>query len=465
MEENKRGGSFAQTAADSVLIQNGRVVDPAQDLDAVCNVYIKEGKISALTSETPNADMIIDAAGKIVCPGFIDIHMHEDLYDEASDSILASMSTSALKMGVTLDVGGNCGDNAFDPSRYLDITDRDRAPVNIGLLVGHTWLRNLRTRHDKYKPVDQIAVRQMAEDCQKHLDNGCLGLSFGLKYIPGTAWDEIITLSKLCHPADKLVASHVRADVDGVFDACGELARTGCEADVKVQFSHIGSMGGYGQMPRLLEQIHNCRAEGVRMTCDCYPYNAFSTGIGETTYDDGFLESYQSDYDSILIVNGKYAGRRCTKAIFDELRREAPDTGTVGYFMKGGDVAMALASDFVMIGSDGVRNDGMGHPRASGTFARFISDYIRTGKVSLSEGVRKMSTMAAQLLGLPRKGNLLPGSDADITIFTLDEVEDLAAYKNGQIPPKGFDYVLIGGKIALQDGQVLNGRLGRSVRR
>ncbi|MCI8610216.1 MAG: amidohydrolase family protein [Firmicutes bacterium] len=451
--------------ANTLLIQNGRVVDPIQGLDAVCNVYIEDGKISAITAETPNADVVIDAAGKIVSPGFIDIHMHEDLYDEKNDRILTSMSTSALKMGVTLDIAGNCGDNFYDPSLFLDITDRDGAPVNIGLLVGHTWLRNLGQRHDKYKPIDQAAIEQMAKVCQTHLDNGCLGVSFGVKYIPGTTWEEITALSKLCRPKDKLVASHVRADVDGVFDACQELARMGREAHVKVEFSHIGSMGGYGQMEKLLEQIDGYRREGIQMTCDCYPYNAFSTGIGETTYDDGFLESYQSDYDSILIVNGKYAGQRCTKAIFDELRREAPDTGTVGYFMKAEDVAMALTRDFVMIGSDGVRNDGMGHPRASGSFARFISDYIRTSKVSLSEGVRKMSTMAAQLLNLPYKGNLLVGSDADITIFTLDEVEDLATYENGQIPPKGFDYVLIGGEIALKDGQVVNGHLGRSVRR
>ena len=448
-----------------VLIKNGHVVDPKQNIDTNMNIYVEDGRIAAITSQEPEADEIIDASDKIVCPGFIDIHMHEDLYDEAEDSIKMSMSRSALHMGVTLDVGGNCGDNVYDPSRYLDIADRDGAPVNIGLMAGHTFLRNRHGIHDKYRPVDTDYLKTMVGECRDLLESGCLGISFGLKYVPGTTWQEIISLCRLCAKDDKLVAAHVRADVDGVFDAAQELAMMGKKADVKVQFSHIGSMGGYGQMKELLKQIGEYRSQGIDMLCDCYPYNAFSTGIGETTYDEGFLESYQSDYDSILIVNGKYAGQRCTKSIFDELRKEAPDTATVGYFMKPEDVSTALMSPLVMVASDGIRADGMGHPRASGTFARFISDYIRTGKISLAEGIRKMTTMPAERLNLTGKGNLMPGSDADIVIFDLAKVEDMADYENGQIPPKGFSFVIIGGEIALKDDTIVNERLGRSVRR
>ena len=448
-----------------VLIKNGHVVDPKQNIDGNMNVYVEDGRISAITPQEPEADEIIDASGKIVCPGFIDIHMHEDIYDAASDSIQKSMSKSALHMGVTLDVGGNCGDNVYDPVSYLELADRDGVPVNIGLLAGHTYLRNRHGKRDKYKPVDETCLKTMVNECRMFLEKGCLGISFGLKYVPGTTWKEILSLCRLCTKDDKLVAAHVRADVDGVFDAACELAKMGKEADVKVQFSHIGSMGGYGQMRQLLQCIEEYGTHGVDMLCDCYPYNAFSTGIGETTYDDGFLQSYQSDYDSILIVNGKYAGRRCNKKIFEELRREAPGTATVGYFMKPEDVETALVSPLVMVASDGIRADGMGHPRASGTFARFISDYIRTGKVSLIEGIRKMTTMPADRLNLTKKGNLMTGSDADIVIFDLDQVEDMADYENGQIPPKGFSRVLIGGETALKDDTIINDRLGRSVRR
>ena len=448
-----------------VLIKNGHIVDPKQNFDQVMNLYIENGKIVNLTEEEPDADLVIDAAGKIVCPGFIDIHMHEDEYDAQTDTIETGMAESALRMGVTLDIGGNCGTNNYDPVRYLDLADRDGAPVNIGLMVGHTWLRNLDGKRDKYKPVSSEAIAEMEGTARDCLEKGCLGISFGVKYVPGTTWDEILTLIRLCQKDDKLVSSHVRMDVDGVFDAADELARMGQEGRVRVQFSHIGSMGGYGQMKQLLSNIEGYRAMGIDMLCDCYPYEAFSTSIGATTYDDGFLESYQSDYDSILIVNGKYAGQRCTKEIFDELRREAPETGTVGYFMKKADVEMALLSPIVMIGSDGVRMEGKGHPRASGSFAKFIREYLATDRLSLLEGVRKMSSMAADRLCLPQKGNFLPGSDADVVIFDLNRVTDRATFEDGQSPSEGFDWVLIGGRVALQNDRIINNRLGRSVRR
>lgn len=448
-----------------VFIKNGRIVDPKQNIDEIMNLYIEGGKIAALTAEELEADLVINAAGKVVCPGFIDIHMHEDEVDSATGAIRTSMAESALHMGVTLDIGGNCGDNVCDPIRFLDRTDQVGAPVNIGLLVGHTYLRNEDGTRDKYKPVSPSDIRKMESRARGCLEKGCLGVSFGVKYVPGTTWDEILTLVQLCQKDDKLVASHVRMDVDGVFDAADELAKMGQEGRVKVQFSHIGSMGGYGQMKQLLSNIEGYRAMGIDMRCDCYPYEAFSTSIGATTYDDGFLESYQSDYDSILIVNGKYAGQRCTKEMFDELRAEAPDTGTVGYFMKKEDVEMALLSPLVMIGSDGVRMEGKGHPRASGSFAKFIREYLASGRLSLLEGVNKMSTMAAERLNLSRKGNFLPGSDADIVIFDLDRVTDRATFEDGQIPSEGFDWVLIGGEVALHNDEIVNNRLGRSVRR
>lgn len=449
---------------ETILIKNGHVVDPAQGIDGPMNVLIQNGKIADVTAGLPQADRVLDAAGKIVCPGFIDIHMHEDVYDPATDSIRYDIALSALRMGVTLDVGGNCGDNEYPPDRYLDLLDRDGAPTNMALLAGHTTMRNMDGVKDKYKPVDEATVRAMVKTCEKYLDAGCLGVSFGAKYVPGAGLEELLPLVRLCRKDDKLAASHVRQDVDGVFDAAAELAAMGREG-VKVQFSHIGSMGGYGQMARLLEDIQGYRAAGVDMLCDCYPYDAFSTDIGETTYDEGFLDRYQAGYDSILLLNGKYAGRRCTEAIFREVRRTEPHTGTVGYFMRPEEVSLALMSPLVMLGSDSNRTDGRGHPRASGAFAKFIREYIASGRLSLTEGVKKMSAMAAERLCLPHKGNLRPGSDADITVFDLARVTDRATYDDGQIPAEGFAWVLIGGQIALENDEIVNARLGRAVRR
>ncbi len=450
---------------DSILIKNGHVVDPAQGLDENINVFIRGGKIECLTHEEPAAELVIDAFGKIVCPGFIDIHMHEDIYNAENGTFEKSMAESALRMGVTLQVGGNCGLNVYEPAEYLDAADRIGFPVNIGLMAGHTFLRDLHAKCSKYESAEESEIKLMVKHAESLLERGCLGISFGVKYIPGTTWEEIISLVKLCRRNDKLVSAHVRQDVDGVFDAALELAEMGREGGVKVQFSHVGSMGGYGQMEKLLKDIDGYRKSGIDMMCDCYPYDAFSTFIGETTYDDGFLERYQAGYDSILIVNGKYAGKRCDRNIFEELRKTAPDTATVGYFMRDSEVELALKAPFVMLGSDGVRQDGKGHPRASGAFARFIKKYVATGKVGLSCGIGKMTSMAAERLNVTKKGNLRTGSDADVVIFDLDKVCDKATYEDGQIPSVGFDYVIIGGDVAVKNDIIVNDKLGRAVRR
>ena len=456
-----------------VLIWGGTVVDPSQGLECLADVVCEDGKVSRImmkpSEENRDAlkkesDLLIDATGKIVSPGFIDIHMHEDPYDEETDSIRQNISKCMLRMGVTTAVGGNCGSNNAAPDHYLDVVDRDGHAVNLALMAGHTFLRNQCSDVGKYDSVDDETIQAMARLGKQYLDAGCLGISFGVKYIPGTRWEEIITLAKLCKKGNKVVSSHVRNDVDRVFDACAELAEIGREAGVKVQFSHIGSMGGYGQMECLLAQIEGYRAEGIDLMCDCYPYDAFSTEIGATTYDAENFAEYKSDYSHILMCDGPYAGQRCTKEIFDEMRATRPDTMTVGYFMRQSDVDMALSAPYVMLGSDGILVEDQGHPRAAGAFPRFLRQYASSGKLTLSDAIAKVTTMAAKRLQFEKKGSLKPGFDADIVVFDLSRVEDRATYTQPVLPPEGIDWVLIGGRVAVQNGELIRDDLGRSVR-
>ena len=457
----------------TVLIYGGTLVDPSQNLECIADVFCKDGKVAEIAINPSQekreawekeSDLVIDATGKIVCPGFIDIHMHEDPYDEETDTILQNISRCMVRMGVTTAVGGNCGSNNAAPDHYLDVVDRDGYAVNLALMAGHTFLRHRCSDVSKYDSVDDETIEAMAEMGKRYLNAGCIGISFGVKYIPGTRWEEIVALAKLCRSGDKVVSSHVRNDVDGVFDACRELADIGREAGVKVQFSHIGSMGGYGQMERLLAQIEGYRAEGIDLMCDCYPYDAFSTEIGATTYDAENFAAYQSDYSHILLCDGPYAGQRCTKDIFDEMRANRPDTMTVGYFMRQEEVDMALAAPYVMLGSDGILVGDQGHPRAAGAFPRFLRQYAASGKMSLSDAIAKVTTMAAQRLQLDQKGSLKPGCDADIVVFDLNKVEDRATYTQAVLPPEGIDWVLIGGEAAVKEGQLVCDTLGRSVR-
>ncbi len=457
----------------TVLIYGGTVVDPAQNIECLADVVCNDGKVCEIIlspTETGRktliaaSDLAIDATGKIVCPGFIDIHMHEDPYDAETDTIKQNISKCMVRMGVTTAVGGNCGSNNAAPDMYLDVVDRDGYATNLALMVGHTFLRNKCSGASKYDPVDERAIAEMTKLGMYYLNAGCIGVSFGVKYIPGTRWEEIISLAKLCQNGDKVVSSHVRNDVDRVFDACTELADIGREAGVKVQFSHIGSMGGYGQMERLLAQIEGYRAEEIDLMCDCYPYDAFSTEIGATTYDAENFAEYNSDYSHILICDGPYAGRRCNKEIFDEMRTVRPDTMTVGYFMRQDDIDLALNAPYVMLGSDGILVGDQGHPRAAGAFPRFLKQYAGSGKMSLSNAIAKVTTMAAQRLQLENKGSLKPGCDADVVVFDLNRVEDRSTYIEPTLPPDGIDWVLIGGEIAVKEGTLVCDNLGRSVR-
>ncbi|HCU08555.1 MAG TPA: hypothetical protein DF480_06300 [Clostridiales bacterium] len=447
-----------------ILIKGGRIIDSRQQLDKIANLLIQDGQIAAITDEEPAADQVIDARGLIVSPGFVDLHMHEDPFDEQKGKMGQDIARSMALMGVTTCMGGNCGENFYPPDGYMDHMDRHGNCVNMGLFAGHTYVREACGGLDKYAPVTDEILDRMEATTSELLAKGCMGVSFGVKYVPGTSWEEIIRLSRLCNPEDRLVTAHVRKDVSGVFEAVEEMAKIAREAGVRVQVSHVGSMGGYGQMEKLLEDLDRYRSQGVDMYFDCYPYDAFSTTIGATTYDEGFLKEYQADYDSVQLVDGRYAGMRCTKEIFDWARANEPWAKTIGYFMKPEDIVLALRHPYVMLASDGLRSGPKGHPRAAGAFPRLICQYVKTGKISLNEALRKMTDLPAERLKLSRKGNLCVGADADITLFDYDKLQDRATYEDPALPPAGIAYVLINGQIAVDHGDLVNETLGRAVR-
>lgn len=164
-------------------------------------------------------------------------------------------------------------------------------------------------------------------------------------------------------------------------------------------------------------------------------------------------------------MDGKHKGQRCTEELFYTLRKESPNTLVTGHMMLEKDIEIALKDPNTIIVSDGILGeDGNGHPRAAGTFPRFISKYVRDKKLmSLYEGIDKIASQPAKILKL-NKGSLEIGADADITIFSLEEIEDKATFADSSLPPSGIKYVLIDGKIALQDGEIFNSKLGKTVK-
>jgi len=445
------------------LIKGGRVIDPANKVDAYLNILVDGGKIAWAGKAEPEADRVIDAAGKIVTPGFIDIHMHEDPVVEGD--IAQSIFHMMLRMGVTTAVGGNCGINVYDPVRYLDLVDEKGAAVNVAMFAGHEYFRKAAGAADIYALATEEQKAKMETAVAEALEGGCVGVSFGLRYVPGANKDEFYRAAKCCVPGKKLIASHLRDDADGVFAALDEFCEAGVEYGLPVQISHIGSMGGFGQMEAVLEQLDAYALNGLDVALDCYPYFAFSTRIGTPTYDPGWLDRYHCGYEVLEFCEGKYKGQRATKETFDEIRRDMPECITVCHVMKEEDIRLAFRHERVMLASDGLVNNGQGHPRAGGSFPRFLAEFARKGTISLYEAVEKMTAVPAARLGLESKGRLNAGADADITIFDFDAIRDGATFEAPATPPEGIEYVLLGGEIAMDHGKLLRDRLGRAIRK
>lgn len=444
------------------LIYGGHVIDPGNRVDGKLNLLIENGRIAWAGTSRPEADRVIDATGKIVTPGFIDIHMHEDPVENGA--VQPCIFPMMLRQGVTTAVGGNCGGNVYDPVEYLNIVDRDGAAVNVALFAGHEFYRVAAGAEDIYAPATEEQKAGMVKGIRKALEGGCVGVSFGLRYVPGTDKDEFFRAAECCAESKKIVASHVRDDADAIFASIDEFCAVGVAYGLPVQISHIGSMGGFGQMEQVLRQIDAYKLMGLDIAMDCYPYFAFSTRLGTPTYDPGWLERYHCDYSVLEFSEGKYKGQRATAETFAEMRRDFPECITVCYVMKEEDIRLAYQHPDVMVGSDGMVDNGQGHPRAAGTFPRFLAEFARKGTVSLYQAIEKMTALPAQRLRLANKGRLNVGADADITIFDYDTVKDGSTFAEPALHPQGIEYVLIGGEIALEKGQIVKDNCGRSVR-
>lgn len=449
---------------ERIVINGGYIIDPANRIASKLNIAIENGKIIQISNERLEGGQSIDAEGMIVSPGFIDCHMHEDPYDVEADKFNISIFECMLNMGVTTAIGGNCGVGPDHISIYMDVVDRIGIPINLGMMVPHGTLRQLESIENKYEPATEEQIRSMRKKAEEYLNQGLLGVSFGIRYIPGLDTRELMEISSACKKEKKIVSAHIRDDAKNVIPALEELINIGQELNIPIQVSHIGSMAAYGQMEEFLSMVDSHIANGMDIGMDCYPYNAFSTGIGQTTYDDGFLDRYNIDYDSIEIAEGKYKGQRATEEIFKELRDQAPETITIGHVMNEEDVDMALAHPNVIIASDGLMNNFQGHPRASGTFPRLINEYVKNKKIlSLYEAIEKITYLPAKRFGI-NKGSLGVGADADITIFNFDEIKDNSSFEEPALQPDGIKYVIIGGKVVLKDKEIMDKHSGRMVK-
>ncbi|MBQ3123191.1 MAG: amidohydrolase family protein [Firmicutes bacterium] len=448
-----------------LLLVNGRYPDFDSGLIKDGNIGVSEGKIAYIGSDTPDAKEVIDVCGHIISPGFIDIHMHEENFAaEGEKYVIAQMM---LEMGVTTALGGNCGNSRQSLRYFKEVLERlGGAPINYAMLSGYNsnrkWL-GIEKREASKEERDKInAIIKQEID-----EEGSFGISFGIEYDVSITTEEMIYALKDINDPNLLVTAHIRGGCVKDIEPIEEFFALAEGKPMKYQISHLGSMAAMGNMAEALKKINEMiDAEPDKYNYDIYPYNAFSTRIGTASFDEEFFDEWGMDYGDIMLTDDPYRNMYCDKELYDKVRAEYPNMLAVGFIMKDHEIVAAMQNRHGMIASDATIANGKGHPRAAGTFPRFLGKYVREEKVvPLIRGIEMITLEPAKRLGLDKKGRIALGADADITVFDPDTILDGADFSTLDIKPTGIDYVFIGGKLALDHNVTINDRLGKYIPR
>lgn len=445
-----------------LLIKNGQYPDFSEGRMKQGNIGITDGKITYIGPEEPDTKEGLDARGKVVSPGFIDIHMHEEHFaEEGEHYVIAQMM---LEMGVTTAVGGNCGMQNQNLSYFKEVLDRlGGSPVNYIMLAGYNTFR-YELGIGRYETASQEQRETIRNLLQRELNEGAYGISFGIEYDPGITTEEILYAIGVTEDPNLLVSAHYREDCLQYINPVQEMIEIAEKIPMKFQISHLSSCSAMGLMQESLDAINEAMKRNPKLNYDTYPYNAFSTHMGSAVFEDGCIEGWHKDYSDILLTDAPYKDIRCTKEIFEKVREEYPDMLAVAFVMNEEEIAAAIANPNGMVASDAIINNGNGHPRAAGTFPRVLGKYVREDKaLPLIDAIRKMTLEPAKRMDLDQKGRIELGCDADLTIFNPDTIIDGATFSNLHIQPEGIEAVFIDGKLALKNKVTINNRLGKYI--
>ena len=445
-----------------LLIKNGQYPDFSEGRMKQGNIGITDGKITYIGPEEPDTKEGLDARGKVVSPGFIDIHMHEEHFaEEGEHYVIAQMM---LEMGVTTAVGGNCGMQNQNLSYFKEVLDRlGGSPVNYIMLAGYNTFR-YELGIGRYETASQEQRETIRNLLQRELNEGAYGISFGIEYDPGITTEEILYAIGVTEDPNLLVSAHYREDCLQHINPVQEMIEIAEKIPMKFQISHLSSCSAMGLMQESLDAINEAMKRNPKLNYDTYPYNAFSTHMGSAVFEDGCIEGWHKDYSDILLTDAPYKDIRCTKEIFEKVREEYPDMLAVAFVMNEEEIAAAIANPNGMVASDAIINNGNGHPRAAGTFPRVLGKYVREDKaLPLIDAIRKMTLEPAKRMDLDQKGRIELGCDADLTICNPDTIIDSATFSNLHIQPEGIEAVFIDGKLALKNKVTINNRLGKYI--
>ena len=512
-----------------VIISGGLVFDglgnPGREIDIAIkgnNFYLLQKNL-----DKRKANLVIEAKGFAVAPGFIDAHSHTGV-----ELLINPKAESQVRQGVTTEISGNCGYSVFpipdvvyeERRKYLkdgynyDLDWRDISgffsrlrnkgiAINHATLVGHGNLRGEVIGYNDRPPTERELLK-MTKNLASNLKLGALGLSTGLIYPPGSYSNtsEIIELCRVVAKQGGIYSTHMRSEEDKVLSAIDEALEIARQTNVSLQISHlkVANPANWSKIDQVISKIETAKKKGIKILADRYPYIAGSNNLSSifplwaqqgTTAEfidrlkDQVLDSRlrkfvnqqdkkRGSWDKILISsvftekNKMFEGKNILEAsqiqgkkpydfIRDLLIEENNRVGQVVFYGSEDNLKRILSHPLVVAGADGaavapygVLGKGKPHPRLYGTFARFIGKYAREEKIfSIAAAIQKMTSMTAKKFGLNNRGQVNPGFRADAVIFDPDTIIDRSTWKQPHQYPDGVKYVIVNGKVVIQQGE------------